>query len=228
MELDRTKDFLDQLIEVLQDATAILASSVAVDYDQVLETLSTLSGSISSIVTTESTQNLSTVMEILTTKIRESTDGLLEDFHTDLSVTCPEKVTKSLQAAIPYLGTEEQDECEEIIQAYSFVPCGKKLSISDAIALLALIISIFSFILQLLPDQQLDKLIEQGDALIAQNEVIIQRQTELEGVLYELGDGIHLLADEIDSIRDGNEDIDDFSKIQGHTDSNDTKQQNAD
>lgn len=102
------------------------------------------------------------------------------------------------------------------------------MTLPDALALLTLLVTIFFGILQLLPDQQLEKIIEQNDTRIAQNEIIIQNQTELESVLYDLGNGIHLLTDVVDSIRDGNEDIDDFSKIQSHTDSDDTKQQNTD
>lgn len=229
MDLDDFKNSLSQLSQNAQEAIAILASSnTAINISQISDTLSVFSNEILNLVTDSSLKNLTAVVETIAAQLSMIVESPWTNIPADSIVAIPEETIESIQSTITHLDEEQQTTCQKFIQSHAQEFQKRKMALPDALALLALLVTIFFGILQLLPDQQLEEIIEQNDTLIAQNEIIIQNQTELESVLHDLGNGIHLLADVVDSICDGNEDIDDFSKIQGHADSDDTKQQNTD
>ena len=229
MDIEDFKNSLDQLPQNMQEVVTILASSsTAINISQISETLSALTNEILNLVTDNNLKNLTTVVETIAAQLSIIVESPWTNIPVDSIVSIPVETIESIQSTITHLDEGQQTTCQEFIQSHAQEFQKRKMTLPDALALLTLLVTIFFGILQLLPDQQLEKIIEQNDTRIAQNEVIIQNQTELESVLYDLGNGIHLLTDVVDSIRDGNEDIDDFSKIQSHTDSDDTKQQNTD
>ena len=110
-----------------------------------------------------------------------------------------EKLLSSVYAAIrassEYM-TEEQAECAEKISPEILnpkQPAGtqpRRLTLSELIALLSLLASLIIGVLQQLPDKQLEKLSEQNEIVIAQNdEAACQRQhlAEQNEVLIEQG-----------------------------------------
>ena len=228
-----TNSYNNSLAEFAKAMQKALASSPRLMVDNISDALSVLSDAISGAVTDESIQNITATIEVLAARISELTNTPIVNSNSDPIVPIPEETIASIQSAIPYLEEDRQATCQEFIQSYNLKDPKKKLTWSEAVELLSVLFALFSLIIQLLPNPQLDKIIEQNNTLIAQNEIIIQNQTnnnsdELESVLYGLSNGIHLLADEINSLRDVAEDYGNFSEIQGYDDADDTQQQNTD
>lgn len=229
MDIDEFKESLNRLAQVAQESMKILVSaSTAVNTDQISDTLSALADGISGILPDNNLQNFSAALDILVTQLTAIYGTPLANVPSDPVVTIPEETIASIQSALPCLEEEGQTTCREFIQSHSLEIDKRELTLSNAIALIGLFLTIIFGILQMLPDKQLDEIIEQGDTLIAQNEIIIQQQAELVSILHDLENGLHLLTDVVDSIRDENEDIDDFPEIQGYANPDNTQQQNAD
>lgn len=82
----------------------------------------------------------------------------------------------------------------------------QKLTFSDKVAILSLIVSILSLLISFMPDEQLEKIIAQNNTIIEQQErqiPVTQKEDEdLSNVLDSLSDSIDLLSDEIDLLRE--------------------------
>lgn len=133
--------------------------------------------------------------------------------------------------------TENQKESKQEFLSHLKVDSKKHLTFSDTIALLNILLVIFFGIIQSMPSKQMERMIEQGDIQIAQNETIIQNQERileqgadetLPETLNVLKDSIHLLIDEIEFLRDELKSSNEVVDRAGQSDSKDGKQQNID
>lgn len=100
------------------------------------------------------------------------------------------------------------------------------LSISDKIAVLGLLLTIFTLLLGFLPDTQLEKLQQQNEEIIANQqrsiELTEERNQQLEKSILMLQDTIEALHQEIQSFREQEQDVINCSDLQTNS-----QQQNA-
>ncbi|MCI8916233.1 MAG: hypothetical protein HFF26_06160 [Oscillospiraceae bacterium] len=119
-----------------------------------------------------------------------------------------------LEQVEPYLPPEEKEQCESVIKPQiTAKPC-KRLTLSDALSILSILLSILFFVLGSMPDDQAERIIQQQNKIIANQEAeIVQLRKEdqvLLDTLDSLSDSINLLTDEIELLRDELEDLSDL------------------
>lgn len=110
-----------------------------------------------------------------------------------------DKTVRSVEKYIP----EDQREMYENTLRPKLEFQDKKLSTSDLLSLLSLLVTIFFGILSTFPNEQLDRISEKEDTLIAQQEQIIELQQEnqeLRNTLEDLADAINGLSERLEDL----------------------------
>lgn len=137
-------------------------------------------------------------------------------------------LSMTLEQVEPYLPSEEKEQCEAVIKPQITAnPC-KRLTLSDALSILSILLSILFFVLGSMPDDQAERIIQQQNKIIANQEAEIAQlrkedQTLLD-TLNSLSDSINLLTNEIELLRDELEDPDGLLDSPGQADPGDTQQ----
>ena len=94
---------------------------------------------------------------------------------------------------------KQQQGCEEQVSPVHT----RKLSLSDALAILSILVTIFFSLIQQLPDKQLDAIIEQQEVIIElerqQNAALINAIGSLSATVGRLSDEIEVLQDCLDT-----------------------------
>lgn len=116
-----------------------------------------------------------------------------------------EPVISSIREVIPYLESKNQEESREIISSCTKKINENKLTRSDIIAILGIIITIFLELMPKSPNSQQEKLIKQNEIIIQQQSQIIEElqtrnynDTCLEETLELLIEQYHQAENEID------------------------------
>lgn len=182
-------------------------------------------------------QGFSTVVDISYAGI-ESALRAFEQIPQSLCFTdtfLPDKcLISSLADALgqiePYLSLEDIGKCETVIEPKLKEQSASRLSLSDMIAILSLLVSIFFGIISSLPDDQTER-------IIAQNEIIIDQQAEIARLkeedkalldaLNSLSNSINLLTDEVELLSEKLEGFNDPPNSLGQADTEDAQQQDG-
>lgn len=75
------------------------------------------------------------------------------------------------------------------------------LTISDVIAIISMLLSIFMTIIQLLPDEQLDRLIAQNEIIMAQNQTMITQNDQKIDAIHEQNRLLRDIANAIEDVQ---------------------------
>lgn len=137
----------------------------------------------------------------------------------------------TLNQVEPYLPPEDKEQCEAIIKPAIEEKSRPHLTLSDALAILSLLITIFFGIVASMPDEQTERIIAQNEIIIDQHNEIIRLQEEdkaLLDTLNSLSNSINLLTDEVELLREELENSNDFFNSPSQTNVEDTQQQNCD
>lgn len=132
----------------------------------------------------------------------------------------------------PYLPQEEREKCERVIRPKLSKESRTRLTLSDALSILSILLSILFFMLGSMPDDQAERIIQQQDKIIANQEAEIAHLREEDQALLDaldsLSDSINLLTDEIELLRDKIEASDDPSDDSGQVDPGKAQQDDGD
>lgn len=140
-------------------------------------------------------------------------------------------LTNTLEYVEPYLPPEKKEECESTILPKLSKESKGKLTLGDALSILSLLVSIFFGIISSLPNEQMERLIEQNEIIIAQQEEIAQLKEEDEKLLNTLNaltDSINLLSDEVELLRNELESSEDIPDGQSLLDTEDSQEEHSD
>lgn len=131
-------------------------------------------------------------------------------------------LSDTLEQVEPYLPPEEKEHCETIIKPQLENNSRTHLMLSDALSILSILLSIIFFILGSMPDDQAERIIQQQNKIIANQEAeIVQLRKEdqaLLNTLDSLSDSINLLTNEIELLQDKLEDSDSLPDNHSQTD----------
>lgn len=127
-----------------------------------------------------------------------------------------DSITTSLAEAKPFISQEQQQLCEN-----SVVPSlNRKISLSDMLALLSLLLSLWFGLLSLLPNEQLNTIIEQQTLQIEaerkENEALLNAIDSLSATVEQLSAEIDLYRNQSENPTDfetGCNDIDDADRL---------------
>lgn len=154
----------------------------------------------------------------------------LSDFYINLafpSQAILDQLCETLSRVEPYLPSEEQEKCETIIKPQLKEKTHTRLTLSDALSILSILLSVLFFVLGSMPDDQAERIIQQQDKIIANQEAEIAQLREEDQALLDtldsLSDSINLLANEVELLRDELEDSDGFPNSPSQTDPGDPK-----
>lgn len=131
----------------------------------------------------------------------------------------------------PYLPEDKKEECDNIIRPKLSKATHIRLTLSDTISILSLLVTIFFGIVASMPDDQTERIIAQNDIIVEQQAEIIRLKQEDEALLDaldSLSDSINLLTDEIELLRDELENTNDPPDGSGQAGTEDTQQQDGD
>lgn len=132
----------------------------------------------------------------------------------------------------PYLPQEEKEKCESVIRPKLSEKSRTRLTLSDALSILSILLSIFFFVLGSMPNDQAERIIQQQDKIIANQEAEIAQLREKDQALLDtlnsLSDSINLLTDEIELLRDELEDSDNLPDSPCQTDPGESQQYDSD
>lgn len=137
--------------------------------------------------------------------------------------------SKAVTASEPYISSEELNQAENAIPVVQ--QRKHRLSFSDIITLISILLTIYTSIISSRPNDQLDRIIAQNNMIISQQEELIslnQEDLELMETLDTLRDSINLLTDEVELLREELESSDDLSDCEDLSDLSDSKQQDTD
>lgn len=149
--------------------------------------------------------------------------------HSSLSQTLLDSLSDTVTQIEPYLPPEKKAECENVILP-KLKHKSPKLTLSDALSILSLLVAIFFGIIASMPDEQTEQIIAQNEIIIDQQEEIIRLQKEddaLLNALDSLTNSINLLSDEIELLREESESTDDSYTVQSQADPTDSQHQNS-
>lgn len=116
-----------------------------------------------------------------------------------------EQISSAVKVANPLIPAEQQSQFQTEILPRVKECRSKKLSISDILALISLLFTVYFGIIASLPDEQLERISNQTEVIIEQQEEIIelnQKDLELQEALNALTGSINLLTDEVQALRD--------------------------
>lgn len=132
--------------------------------------------------------------------------SLEQSYEEMLNTTCIsvlDSLSDILMQAEAYLPPRVKEESGDIV--FSNLKSKHGFALSDAVAILSLLVSIFFGIVSSMPDDQAERIITQNEIIIEQQKEIIQLQKEdkeLSNILQSLSDNINLLSDEIELLRE--------------------------
>lgn len=173
-----------------------------------------------------STGKYTSAFQVLVAQIREAV-LCLEPQNTVVEV--PEKTMDAFRLVSPIVPEPQQSIFSEIVSSDADSHgSSKKITFSAAVSLLNILLVVLGLILQYLPDDQLDRIIEQNDIQIEQTEEIIQNGDDLVEALNNIGDGLYMLADQIKLLREEAEDSDCPPEIPSDSDTENQQEENAD
>lgn len=109
-------------------------------------------------------------------------------------------ILSSIDRARPYMTPAQAEAVEEIAPTIK-----KRLSLSDAITLLGILVTILTTLLSFAPDPQLDEIIEQQEILIDQNDALTGAISELTKSVVLLKEEIEILTEENDGLCEEND-----------------------
>ncbi len=137
-------------------------------------------------------------------------------------------LAKTMKKVEPYLPSDKKEEYQNIVLPK--LQSKHRLSLSELLSILNLLVAIFFGVIASMPDEQTERIIAQNETMIEQQAEIIQLQKEdqaLVDVLDSLSDSINVLTDEIDSLREDLEASGNSSDDYGNPDPEDPQQQNG-
>lgn len=127
----------------------------------------------------------------------------------ELTCIVDTELQRILRSAMPYMSESNRVECEEVVLPQLGEQGPKKLSFEIILAIISLLLTALSTVITLIPDNRLDKIIEQNDLIIEQNEQIIRFQADqirhsdadgIERLAYDIADTIRYLSDEVNAL----------------------------
>lgn len=131
----------------------------------------------------------------------------------------------------PYLPPEEKEQCEAVILPKLQQKNRARLTLSDALSILSLLLTILFGIISTLPDEQTERIIAQNEIIIGQQAELIQLEKEDEDLLYTLDcltESINLLNEEVELLREKLEGAGEPSDGSGQASSEDAQQEDID
>lgn len=158
----------------------------------------------------------------------------------DLSL--PKSVAEDVVAATSYLDLDTKENYTNAAPPSLKDNPKRRLTLSDALSILSILLMIFFEIISSRPNEQLERIIAQNDTLIAQNATIIEQQTEIaenDKALYDtlssltdtinlVSETIKLFCEESESFQDELEGVKGSSHCPCQTDTSDSHQQDCD
>lgn len=117
-----------------------------------------------------------------------------------------DEISESAKVALQYVKEEETDSHTQDVLTKIAEKSEKQITLADAIAILGLLVTILFGILQQLPNKQLETIVDQNNIQIAQSD-------ELLDSLNEIANGINILAEKVDALREQSDNSDDPPKI---------------
>ena len=161
-----------------------------------------LSGTLAKLNSQSITNSLNVISEIA-----DSMSVLLEQGfeisarYVRFSKDLQENLVNVFDRSVDFTPPEWRSECEDILSPSHTRKAVHLLTFDRAIALLGLLISLFSFLITQLPDTQLDELIEQNEQIITAHreelELERQRTEQLQDLVQDLSDVIVELHEQI-------------------------------
>ncbi len=143
---------------------------------------------------------------------------LSQSFKDSLPVSdeLQQSIIRVLRSAGSYMDDEQKavvDEIDpEILNPSPDQPAAKpKLSIPILLAILNLLMNLVFFIIQQMPDEQLEEIAAQNEVVIEQNEDLIRQNSEELALLQQLADTGNQIAD---LLEDAGVDIEDLTDLQ--------------
>lgn len=130
----------------------------------------------------------------------------------------------------PYLPPEEKEQCETIILPKLQQKNRARLTLSDALSILSLLLTILFGVISALPDEQTERIIAQNEIIIEQQAELIQLEKEDEDLLYTLDcltESINLLNEEVELLREKLEGAGEPSDGSGQASSEDAQQEDG-
>lgn len=166
--------------------------------------------------------------------LAQTPDYLLNTISLSSSTACQnlcDSLSMALERAGPHLPQDEKERCETIIKSQvAEKPC-PHLTLSDALSILSILLSILFFVFESIPDDQAERIIQQQSKIIANQEAEIaqlhKEDQALLDALDSLSGSINLLTNEIELLRDELEDFDAFPDVQNQTDAGDPQQDSS-
>lgn len=203
---------INESFKSIQDVlTTVLTSSNRISLDSLMESLSIMQGYMESI----------SQIYIDTLSVWPS-----------IQETLLGHVVAALEMAFPYMDSAQREEYqEEVVPKLEKVSSRNKLTISDILAIISLLVTIYFGIVSSLPNEQLDRISQQNEIIIGQQAELIEltkEDTELRKTLDALTDSINLLSDEVESLRNEIENADEVPELNGHSDAENGQEQNSD
>ena len=155
-------------------------------------------------------------MSVLLEQVLEVSDRYIR-FSKDLR----ENLANVFDSSVDFASPEWRSECEGILLPSPTRKAVPFLTFDRAVALLGLLISLFSFLVTQLPDAQLDELIDQNEQIVtAQREELEleQQRTEqlqdlvqdLSDVIVELHEQLQMQSQQIEALGEQLQDTDDL------------------
>lgn len=173
-------------------------------------------------------------VEVALRGFTQAQDHLFNTIASSSNATCQtllDSLLTTLEQAEPYFPPEEKKQCEAIIKPQVAEKHCTRLTLSDALSILSILLSVFFFVLGSMPDDQAERIIQQQNKIIANQESEIAQlrkedQTLLD-TLDSLSDSINLLANEIELLRDEIKDFDGFLNSPGQANPGESQQNNS-
>lgn len=141
-------------------------------------------------------------------------------------------LSDTLEQVEPYLPPEEVDRCETVVKPQLEDNSRMHLTLSDALSILSILLSILFFVLGSMPDDQTERIIQQQEAIIANQEAEIAQLRKEDRALLDtldsLSDSINLLTNEIELLRDEIKDADDPPDNPGQANPGEPQQDSSD
>lgn len=147
------------------------------------------------------------------------------------------RISNVLLETEPYIKEDIQEECVEILPDEEPAAQGFSLNLKRALSLLNFLLALFSLIVQLLPNSQLEEIAEQNEQLIASQEEQLELERKqaatleeiaqnLSEVIVDLNKQIELQRQQIESFGEQSNDFDNLSDSADQNANADGQQQN--
>lgn len=138
----------------------------------------------------------------------------------------------ALEQVKPYLPPDEKEQRKAIIKPLTNEKPYTCLTLSDALSILNILLSVLFFVLGSMPDGQAERIIQQQNKIIANQETEIAQLHEedqaLSDTLDTLSDSINLLTDEIKTLCDKFEDSEGLLNSSSQANPGESQQDNSD